>query len=432
MPLRFPFAQPRWIALLTSAILALSLLPLRASADEANPAPAAAMYRGDAARTGVQPGPVPGSPPAVLWQFQARGAIRSSAAVVDGVAYFGSKDWNVYAIDVATGAERWRAATEGWVISSPAVFDGIVYVGSFDGYFYAFDSANGERLWRLHTRNARSATVIDGELYLATDEPAIRRLDAATGTERWHIAFDCEYVNEVAVAGQTVYVASSNQLLQAFDRETGRLRWFAKLDGQPTTSPVVNGGWVYVTVGVNGIEAPDASQTVAPDGSSQAGGQSTSGSTDETGDGGGAGVVPGPARVVAIDAETGEVRWSHDISINRAIRTPPAVADGTVVVGTDLGTVVGLDAMTGLERWGFQAAGAINGSPAIANGEVIVGDYAGAVHSLDLQTGAEQWWLDLGAPVFTSPAILDGVIYLGHDGGGLVAIGDSVEPAPSE
>jgi outer membrane protein assembly factor BamB len=189
----------------------------------------------------------------------------------------------------------------------------------------------------------------------------------------------------------------------------------------------VNGGWIYVTIGVDGIEPVDASASVTQDSGSQSDDEASSTLFSQESDGGGGGVLPGPAQIVAIDAETGELRWSHDLAIRRAIRTPPAVADGVVVVGTDLGTVVGLEAMSGLERWGFQAAGPINGSPAIASGEVVVADYDGAVHALDLQTGAEQWSINLGASVSTSAAIVNGVIYVGHDGGGLVALGAGPE-----
>src|SRR5687768_2838963 len=130
------------------AVLLAGFAAVPASAQEAPPPDPAgagvAMDRGNPARTGVQPGPAPEGDPVVRWEFATGSAIRSSPAVVDGVAYVGSKDGHVYAVDVATGAERWRHATGGPVVASPAVADGVVLVGSFDGFFYALDAGTGE------------------------------------------------------------------------------------------------------------------------------------------------------------------------------------------------------------------------------------------------------------------------------------------------
>src|SRR6266852_4929045 len=42
--------------------------------------------------------------------------IQSSAAVVDGAVYFGSRDSNLYALDAGTGQKKWAFSTKGsWV-----------------------------------------------------------------------------------------------------------------------------------------------------------------------------------------------------------------------------------------------------------------------------------------------------------------------------
>src|SRR3972149_7524399 len=69
------------------------------------------MFRGNAARTGVNPGPGVGSPPQLLWHFQTGDDIYSSPTVVDGLVYVGSMDGHVYALDAATGQEHWRFET---------------------------------------------------------------------------------------------------------------------------------------------------------------------------------------------------------------------------------------------------------------------------------------------------------------------------------
>lgn len=58
--------------------------------------------------------------------------------MANGVAYVGSDDFNVYALNASTGAKLWSYATGSNVSSSPAVANGVVYVGSGDHNVYAF------------------------------------------------------------------------------------------------------------------------------------------------------------------------------------------------------------------------------------------------------------------------------------------------------
>src|SRR5438093_9008708 len=91
--------------------------------------------------------------------------IQASATVVDGVVYFGAADANVYALDALTGALKWKhsigkpdTSVEGaHVWSSPAVSNGKVYVGKSShrdapcvrGAVIALDAATGAEVWRF-------------------------------------------------------------------------------------------------------------------------------------------------------------------------------------------------------------------------------------------------------------------------------------------
>jgi len=66
------------------------------------------------------------------WSANTHGAVWSSPAVANGLAYVGSLDGSVYAFDVATGSTIWTRTTGSAVYSSPAVVNGTVYIGSYD------------------------------------------------------------------------------------------------------------------------------------------------------------------------------------------------------------------------------------------------------------------------------------------------------------
>lgn len=101
------------------------------------------MFRGNLQHTGVYNATGVPRLTGIKWKFHTNGRVISSPAVVDGVAYVGSTDCNLYAIDVISGVQKWKFETKGWVVSSPAVTAGTVYFESYDSNFYAVDATTG-------------------------------------------------------------------------------------------------------------------------------------------------------------------------------------------------------------------------------------------------------------------------------------------------
>ncbi|MGA8762433.1 MAG: PQQ-binding-like beta-propeller repeat protein, partial [Candidatus Sulfotelmatobacter sp.] len=86
--------------------------------------------------------------------------------------YFGSDDFNVYALNASTGAKLWNFTTGRYVHSSPAIANGVVYVGSYDNKVYALDASTGAELWSYTTgKSVLSApAVANGVLYAASED----------------------------------------------------------------------------------------------------------------------------------------------------------------------------------------------------------------------------------------------------------------------
>ena len=95
------------------------------------------MFRGNLAHTGVYDAIGVPKLTGLKWKFHTGGLILSSPAIANGLAYVGSTDGYLYAVDLNSGAMKWKFETKARVVSSPAVAGGLIYFSSYDGWFYA-------------------------------------------------------------------------------------------------------------------------------------------------------------------------------------------------------------------------------------------------------------------------------------------------------
>lgn len=90
-----------------------------------------------------------------MWAFKTvgnayfrAGEIPGSATVADGRVYFGSRDYNLYALMEDTGTGAWNERTPSWVVGKPLVIEGTVYVAISDqATVFAYDATSGREKW---------------------------------------------------------------------------------------------------------------------------------------------------------------------------------------------------------------------------------------------------------------------------------------------
>src|SRR5581483_7644369 len=92
------------------------------------------QFRYDLCRSGFNPYEFVLSPSTVpqlrlRWSYQTGSDVYSSPAVANGMLFIGSDDYNLYALNAATGTLVWKYTTGSTVRSSPSVANGVVYVG---------------------------------------------------------------------------------------------------------------------------------------------------------------------------------------------------------------------------------------------------------------------------------------------------------------
>ena len=152
-----------------------------------------------------------------VWGRRTGGPVSCSPTVVDGVAYIGSDDDNVYALGMS-GNQLWSYTTGGGVDSSPAVANGVVYVGSLDNNVYALDASTGTLLWRYATGGGvdSSPAVANGVVYVGSADKNLYALNASTGVLLFSYKTGGPVYSSPAVANGMVYIGSDDHNIYAF------------------------------------------------------------------------------------------------------------------------------------------------------------------------------------------------------------------------
>jgi len=367
----------------TAAALLLLACALPAGADWT-------QFRGNPALTGVASDALPAAP-ALAWTFEAGGEVESTAAIAGGTVYVGSRDHNLYALDLATGKERFRYQAGGEIRSSPAVLDGVVYVGDEAGTFHAVDTRTGARRWTFATGGAVTSSAnfaVQGQRTFAlfgSYDNFLYAVDASSGKLAWKLETE-NYVHATpAIAGGVVYVAGCDGFLRAVRASDGRELGKVALGGNTAASTAIADGRAFVGTFQN--------------------------------------------EVVAVDLDPLAVAWRFkDGARELPFYASPAVAAGSVVVGGRDKRVRALDAASGKERWSFPTPGRVDASPVIAGDRVVAGSLSGDLYVLSLATGKSLWHYAAGSPLAASPSVGGGYLVLATTGGTVLALGPQPRP----
>ncbi|MER7969717.1 PQQ-binding-like beta-propeller repeat protein, partial [Streptomyces sp. NPDC096080] len=319
--------------------------------------------------------------------------------------------------ETVNGAWRpWRFRMSNDVWGTPSVDGDLVYVTSFE--VHALDVATGRR--RFKTRDvAWSMAVADGRIH-ASDGPTLFALEAREGGDLWRVSTDA-WVYSIQADRGTVVTGSRGGGVQAWEASSGQKLWEAtgcQTDFEsPEAGPAVHDGTVYIWQDAR-LRALDA----------RTGDERWSYPIGDAASCGGVPVrlthapdgyvyVSAGTRVLAIDVAAGHVKWHFEAPA--AFLSPPAFVPGPAVTGGGvyladyLGTVYALDATDGRDRWRIATESRASVDPVlVAAGHVHVGSGKG-LYTLDAVTGTPKWRFQSGGEIVGAPAVAEGRIHFG-------------------
>lgn len=328
--------------------------------------------------------------------------------------------------------EEWVYKTGAGVFSSPALVDGVVYIGSNDGNVYALNASDGSERWVYQTedRVRSSPVVVDGTVYVGSDDGSLYAINADNGTREWSFSTRRSIFSSPAVMNSTVYVGSADNSLYALDIVDGSEQWSFETAGSIQSSPAVVDGAVCIGSNDNSVYIVDAADGTQQWSFETAGSVRTSPTVvDNT-----IYVGSNDTNLYALnftDSRTPGENWSY--STDSRLFSTPAVVSGVIVFGS--GTdVIAVNASDGSERWTFGTSnGRVLSSPAVVSGSAYIGcnnsgntSEDNTVYGINIFTGTQVTHFETFQSVRSSPAVGNNVIFVGSDDTNVYALTEGV------
>ena len=377
-----PAPSPLLVTLALLALLAVGLVIVALSRPTSPPI--VAMYHGGPERTGVMPGPGPAGEPVIQWDIGRPGALpfNSMPVPVDGLLVVGDDSGMLAALDQDSGTVLRESDVGSPIRGSPAINDALVFVGTQSGEVVAAPVMGGDLAWRRDLESGpvlASLLVADDVLYAGTEGGILFALDPATGVEQWKVDVGGAITRGPAFGGGVLYVGAAGGRFTAIDVATHAIRWTADLGAGEVGTPTLGDGLVYAGRGLLAADSDHALVAIdIADGSirwrwtSPGGGQAHMGGLAN----GRVYAATDDGTLAALDALTGKQIWAD--RFGEKLPSLVAIVDDVLYLSAEPRSVRAVDARSGVQLWNVEVVG--NASmPAVVDGRVFVGTNLGRV-----------------------------------------------------
>ena len=383
-----PSASPALMVLLLVALLTLAVVAILAIASRPTPSlPRDVInYHGNAAQTGVMPGPGPEGSPVVGWRHSLDGPLTAliMPLVAEGRVYLVDGRGGLRVLDESSGDQSWTVPGEGPTSGTPVIKNRLLIVGDDDGTVVAYDSATGTTRWHreLGLTTTASLAATDERVLVGSEDGTVHLLDVGSGAEVGVVATRGPAQRSPAIVDGVVYLAADGGHLTAFEAATGKVLWPSELGPGEVSSPAVADGALFTTVGIR-------------DGTT-------------------------PYDLVSVNTRDGTIRWRWTApTINRLF--VGAVSGSTVFALSEDGNVYAVDRSTGSGKVFFATQGSLESLATIVGEVLYVSSNDQHVYALDLATGRQLWAFKTeGLP--STPIVIDGRVIVGTDLGKVIAL----------
>ncbi len=316
------------------------------------------------------------------WNFKTEDEIRTTPTAYRNLAFVGSYDTNVWAVNIESGEFVWKFPTQGGIASAPVIdaTSKLVLFGSEDHTFNAVDYASGRINWSYTTKGRirGTARVAHDHVFFGSDDGRIYALVAANGRYLWEHDLGEPVRSRPFVTNELVIVGADSGEVVALEL-SGKKKWSYRAKRQVMSSPTVDDmgicyfgsfdGYMYAVEATSGYNiwrfrtnGPIISSPIVHDD------MVYFGSTD--------------GNFYALNAESSKEKWKF--SAESPIVSSPIIRDGNIYLGSNQGEFYCLDAKTGKKKWDYETAGAITAAAHITENVILVGSTDNTLYALPL------------------------------------------------
>ncbi|CAH0992658.1 Outer membrane protein assembly factor BamB [Sinobacterium norvegicum] len=243
----------------------------------------------------------------------------------------------------------------------PVIVEDVIYAASAEGEIVALNKGDGKRLWKTDLDEGLSGGVgaTSRQLFVGSVNGEVIAVDALTGEEQWRADVKSEILAAPASRGNVVAVQAFDGNIYGLSTEDGSRLWRYDssrpvLTLRASAAPVIRDNTVY------------------------------------------AGLANG--RVVALDLNSGQVRWEARVAIPQGdseierivdVNGSPLVMSNEIYAISYQGRLLRIDRSSGRPQWEFKASS--DGGLSEGFGNVYFSGQDGSIFAVNRDTGSLTW-----------------------------------------
>lgn len=291
------------------------------------------------------------------------------------------------------GVEEWRFLTKHPFSAGAAFHEGVVLVPGGDGVLYALDARTGALRWKHETAESLATVplIVGDRAVVVSHNDTVYAVGLADGKRAWQYrrdlpsGFTIRGVSRPTERDGKLYLGFADGHLVALDAADGTERWARALSAGGSqfldvdTSPVVDdAGRLMVASYQAGIFALDA-ESGDVRWTSQTPGMTSLVTRGEVL------FAAGDAQVVALHTENGTKLWTLPLGERSA--SAPVLARGGVLLVPTQRALLFVDAVKGTPKLEWNPGEGVTATPQVARGHVYALSNLGVLYSLRLAGG---------------------------------------------
>jgi outer membrane protein assembly factor BamB len=215
----------------------------------------------------------------LLWKIPAGQQNMSAACFADDLAFVGSYDRNLYAIDWAKGETKWKTQLGNLIWSTPCVYDNLVVVGCYDGKLYCIDRKTGKIDSKIDCggRIESNPVVANGLLFVLVDAQSYGDDYDSSKTQKTMLVINMQqkkiiarftsesiFSKKVVVSGDEVYFFDRD-FLYSYHSQRATLSWKVKAPSGMAPYPILTPTKVILAMNYQGHHGDHSSKMLVLD-----------------------------------------------------------------------------------------------------------------------------------------------------------------------